>query len=173
MTANLPWKPQLVFTGQSDYVVDASGLVTKHIDYWDSLHDSAFFSIGGLVDLFTLCKPGRVCSSDCGGFDVLRRTDELQIRRFKGDGVRLRKASNSEWRVVDDDADCVVQLVATKSVGGEGGKEEERAIREYLRGVSFAQAAQRAFVVAVPVGGRAVKEVWVELADVSVAVDEY
>lgn len=125
------------------------------------------------MDLLALCKPGRVSTRDCSGFDVLRRTDVLQVRRFKGNGVSLRKVSDSEWRMVDNGADCIVQMVATKSVRNGRGNEEERAIRDYLKSVSFARAAQRAFVVALPVGERIVREVWVELADVSVAVDGY
>lgn len=171
MTANLPWRPQLVFTGQSDYVVDASGLVVKHIDYWDSLQDSAFFSVGGLGDLLALCSPGKVSTTECGGFDVLRRTDVLQIRRFRGKGVRLRQKGEAEWEVVENGADCVVQLVAAKGIGRKRGKEELMGMKEYLNKVPFAQATSRAFVVAVPARGRVVKEAWVELATVSVAVD--
>lgn len=42
----LPWKPKAVFTGISEYTVDTvSGLITEHIDKWDSVEDNDFLSV--------------------------------------------------------------------------------------------------------------------------------
>lgn len=42
----LPWKPKAVFTGISEYKVDTvSGLITEHIDKWDSIEDNDFLSV--------------------------------------------------------------------------------------------------------------------------------
>ena len=41
----LPWNPQAVISGVSDYEVDAaSGLITRHVDKWDALPEDNILS---------------------------------------------------------------------------------------------------------------------------------
>jgi hypothetical protein len=89
MTANLPWRPRVVFTGTSDYVLDpATGLVAEHVDRWDSLDaagNARFPSAAAVRDLAALCSwraavvPG---GSGCGEFEVLRRARQYVLRRY-------------------------------------------------------------------------------------------
>jgi hypothetical protein len=45
----LPWKPTAVFTGTTEYTIDAvSGLITRHIDRWDAVEENAYLSLEGL-----------------------------------------------------------------------------------------------------------------------------
>lgn len=181
MTAMLPWRPIVTFTGQSDYVADDAGLVVRHIDYWDSLRDSTFFAWQGVRDLLLQCAPAKVGVDLCGGFDLLRRTDEIQVRRFKGKGVTLKKTSTANiWTplVANDDGSAetyVVTLAATRKIeDGVTGSAAEKVVRETLKGATFATAADRSFLVQVPIGGgRIVREVWVELSDANALVDGY
>lgn len=42
----LPWKPTAVFTGTAEYKIDpVSGLITEHVDKWDSVEDNEFLSL--------------------------------------------------------------------------------------------------------------------------------
>ncbi|KAJ9505733.1 hypothetical protein QJQ45_029267 [Haematococcus lacustris] len=46
----LPWRPQLSFTGTTQYTVDPDvGYVTQHVDTWDALSNQGFLSLEGLA----------------------------------------------------------------------------------------------------------------------------
>lgn len=50
----LPWKPTAVFTGTSEYKVNPdSGLITEHIDKWDSVADNEFLSLEAIQYILT------------------------------------------------------------------------------------------------------------------------
>lgn len=191
MVANLPWRPCVAFTGQSDYVVDKRGKVYKHIDYWDSLSDSAFFSLPAVFDLLGQCKPGRISPLELGGFQLLRRTPLLQVRKFENkgrEGILLKQTSKQsglqEWTVdttvafeeMDASSSSVVNLAAVKTLDDEPSAQSldhaERELRKFLETSDYATAGKNSFYVKSSLQGRPVFEVWVELVSASANVDD-
>lgn len=182
MTAQLPWMPCVAFTGQSDYVVDLeSGSVVQHIDYWDSLEDSKYFSFSGLADFITQCRP-HVGPMDLGGFDLLRRTDSFEVRRFnkskEGVGLALVKdaATMNTWQVSSTACQSVrtavvVQLKSAPKTNSEIVDVEKR-LRHQLRYTQYASPGDRVFYVCANVRNRDFHEIWVELSDASAPVDD-
>lgn len=42
----LPWRPALVFTGQSYYTVDAAtGRLASQVDVWDAIKNNSYLSV--------------------------------------------------------------------------------------------------------------------------------
>lgn len=162
MKAALPWQPRASFTGQSDYVVNKEGLVVRHIDYWDSISSSAYFSWEGFKDFIGQCAPAKGYQGD---YELLRRTEECEIRRWKN-GVCLEE-NNGEWR--EAKVGQTLQLAAARKIGADGVAAAERIVRYALKEVTYAKVSKSAFVVSVGNGNR---EIWVQLetanADVNV-----
>lgn len=188
MQANLPWKPVVAFTGQSDYVIDLSdGSVIKHVDYWDSLDDSAFFSFPAVKDLVSQCRPRQVGPLDLGGFQLLRRTKQFQIRTFEANqsgGIEIEKDAPTSgiqtWRISDRSSSqvsrmmknvAVVPLEMPPSTMAEVDQ-LETDLRLRLQGAPFATPADRCFVLCCTVRGETVYELWLELSSASAPVDE-
>lgn len=188
MVANLPWKPCVAFTGQSDYVVNDEGKVYEHIDYWDSLEDSAFFAPKAVVDLVSQCKPGRISPLDFGGFELLRRTAACEVRKFgMGDrqGVYLKPVDRQDavkvWEVTPDGPEgsnsCRVDLVAvvtidSKEMSSQFLDRRVRELREALDTVDYATLASEWFLVKNSVRGRPIYELWHLLEDANADVNE-
>lgn len=112
----LPWKPRLLFSGLTDYVVDIdSGQIARHIDFWDSLADSSYFSFPALNDFVSMCLPSYPVPFDVApDFKLLLRTDSFQIWRFVNP-VSLSKISPSSYIYSPSspvDQDEAVRLVA-------------------------------------------------------------
>lgn len=107
MTAGLPWKPRVAFTGTSDYVLNPeTGLVSEHVDVWDSLDgrgNAAFPSPQAVRDLVVQCAwspqplPDQNDNRIGGSFDLLRRAKDYSIRRYP--------ASAQFWKMEVDAAD--------------------------------------------------------------------
>lgn len=191
MAVNLPWRPVVSFTGQSDYVIDvSSGTVVRHVDYWDSLDDSTYFSFPAVKDLLAQCKPARVSPFDEPGFTLLRRTAELQIRSYAiedaaGVVLRLQSTSDglSEWRatepvqnIQENGSICVVANVAVKALKNcpsslQAFNAVVQTLQNQLTDVSYAQTANRAFHVSTVVRGKPVHEVWLEISNAKADVD--
>lgn len=187
MVANLPWRPCAAFTGQSDYVVNDAGKVCRHIDYWDSLPDSAFFSLSAVVDLLAQCRPGRISPLELGGFQLLRRTPVMEVRNFEMDaheGVLLRQTRErdgvQEWCVVQNASDaassCVVKLAAVKTLSSQPSaasfQSAKLELRDELERVDYATSGEKSFCVKSTVQGLIVFEAWVELECASANVNE-
>lgn len=192
MRANLPWRPVISFTGQSDYVVDlASSTVTRHIDYWDSLADSTYFSFPAVKDLLSQCTPRLLSPYAQPAFVLLRRTPHLQIRSYstpRRAGIMLRPApepspvrvwlaANPGAELSDDESHtCLVVHVAVISLDNALASMEDfqslvDRVRALLEGVSYAKVGDRAFYVPAFAHFKRLHEVWVELSEANANVD--
>lgn len=89
MTANLPWKPRVVFTGTSDYVVDEeTGKVSEHIDLWDSLtpEENKFFSMSAVRHLLDQAAPPRKRIGSVledMPYTTLRKAKSYELRTYR------------------------------------------------------------------------------------------
>lgn len=161
MTVGLPWRPRVVFSGTSDYVVGGEGTVVEHLDRWDSLTkegNEAFPSVEGIRDLLGLVKPGGRVE---GGGEVLRRGRGYVVRRYGAgvDGVgRVERVSGQEGGL---DGEVVVAVAAVK--GGDVGRAVDRVRRE-VHGDGAAVLGGRAWAVRFD-GEEKVGEVWVEVEE--------
>lgn len=188
MVANLPWKPCVAFTGQSDYVVNDEGKVYRHIDYWDSLEDSTFFSPSAVVDLLSQCKPGRLSPLDLDGFQLLRRTADFEVRKFakeERDGVSLKPIDRQDglkvWQIGSDDVDpslCrKVNMVAAAAIdirdlSAKALELRMKELRASLDKVEYATARSDWFLVKSEVSARTIYEIWLKLENANATVDE-
>lgn len=186
MIANFPWRPCISFTGQSDYVVNLStGKVEKHIDYWDSLNDSSYFSFAALQDFVNQLRPGLVSLNDLGGFELLKRTADFQIRKFNirnRDGVLLeqiiRNTSLPCWKLARGPIDngCLLENVAvlqlTSSIKtAQKFKTLEQKLRSLVAQTSLVVAGENCIYVEESVQGRPVYELWLELVQADARVE--
>lgn len=174
MRVNLPWRPTISFTGTSDYVVDSNGLIVRHVDYWDSLQDSAFFSLPAVLNVILQCRPSTVAPTDLGGFELLRRTATFDIRRFKD--VRIVKEADA-WVIAPITSEDYVELtfIAAVSLTALPSQSEmmhlEKELRGQLVGASFAQPASRCFYVRLCLRDITVHEFWLELSSANARLD--
>lgn len=159
MAMNLPWKPRVIFTGTSDYVLDVgSGEVIEHVDAWDSLSkegNEAFPSLEGVKDLIGLV----VRKGGDGVGEMLRRSAEYEIRRHGGENVKaVTKISgvdgmslNEGWRG---------EFAAREIKGNASKSTVEDLVRSVENeGAAEFDASRKACVVEYS-GGR--REIWVE-----------
>lgn len=77
------WRPTLTLTGQSLYSVDpASGLITSHMDTWDSLDDNEYFSMEAFGTLLRGFFNARQTPSLEGPKYTVLKASDYQIRRY-------------------------------------------------------------------------------------------
>lgn len=188
MVANLPWRPCISFTGQSDYVIDlTSAKVKRHIDYWDSLKDSSFFSLPAVKDLFSQSLPGQASVSDFGGFRMLRRADGFQVRQFNASnssGVTVQLAdtiaSVPSWKYVARPTSenilrfnyaAVMELEKAVPLSEKCLATFESSIRAMLHDKPFATVGERCIYIHDTIRGRPVHELWLELTTANANVD--
>ena len=105
----LPWKPALLFTGISKYVVGEEGLFVEHVDYWDSIENNEYFSWEAVKDIVKQVVPWKVKRSlkvdrSVGG--------EEGLGEWKGVEVMRRKRGYEIWRIgekrmVRDEVECI------------------------------------------------------------------
>lgn len=181
----VPWKPRVAFTGQSDYVIDiASGLIARHIDYWDSLKDSSYFSFPGLVDFLSQCTLSTPVPLDVlPPFHLLRRNKHFQVWRFVSDVGLVQSSDPSIFTIIDlshgpnDDAAVVRQVAVIPLSSNRPSSSTIRETVEKLRvGVessSFAKLADKSFCVRIDRQSSPVYHVWVQLTDALTDVDDF
>ena len=176
MVVNLPWAPCVAFTGQSDYVVNLdNGNVIRHYDYWDSLQDSAFFSFPAVADLVTQCRQ-HVGPRDLGGFDLLRRTSDFEIRRFKQPFAlgQLAESPIQAWQPAQTGLplSCVAVLSLPRPPTSPTELSDSVAkLKALLKGKPYATAGDNHYYVCPNVRGKVFHEVWLELEDANAFVD--
>ncbi|PXF46740.1 hypothetical protein BWQ96_03431 [Gracilariopsis chorda] len=186
MLVNFPWRPCISFTGQSDYVVNLStGKVVEHIDYWDSLDDSSFFSLPAFRDFVYQTRPGVVSLNDLGGFELLKRTADFQIRKFNilnRDGVILKRrtghTSLPSWELARKQIDngCLLEIVAVLQLQDSLNSVQqfatsEQKLRNLVARTPFVVAGERCIYVEESVQRRPVHEVWLELVQADARVE--
>jgi len=86
-----PWQPRLEFTGTTQYVMGADGLVVEHLDQWDALSNNEPVSPEGVVHLVGQMLPD---IAELGA-RALKGTAEdaapyTLMRKF-GDGIEIRQ----------------------------------------------------------------------------------
>lgn len=181
----LPWRPSPAFTGQSDYVVDlTSGLVTRHVDYWDSLSDSAqpYFSPPALLDFITQCATNPVATHSLPPFDLLRRTPHFEIWRFIDRALLALSDHASVWSILSTDVPpregaVAVESVAVVRMSDSSPSQRDVSLvvdnlREKLSNVPYAVPTDRAYCVNVPTpNGRSQHFVWLILSHAGAPVD--
>lgn len=81
----LPWKPELTFTGRTDYTVDpATGTILSHRDYWDALQRNAFLSLEGLQHVLQMFMQVQLTPAiETPRYMVLKRYKEYEIRKYE------------------------------------------------------------------------------------------
>jgi hypothetical protein len=86
-----PWQPRLEFTGTTQYIMGADGLVVEHLDQWDALSNNEPVSLEGIVHLVGQMLP------DIAAQGARRLRGEAQdaapytlLRKF-GDGTEIRR----------------------------------------------------------------------------------
>jgi len=52
-----PWRPRLLFTGTTKYIMNEDGLVVKHLDEWDSLSNNQPVSFEAVLELVSQMLP--------------------------------------------------------------------------------------------------------------------
>jgi len=99
--ALLPWRPQALFTGVSEYVIDARAQVLGQRDYWDTLSlgsGGAYVpedGLSGVVDLGAQLLPAFLrpfeepAAAAGGDWALLRRADMYRVYRSKRDSERV------------------------------------------------------------------------------------
>ncbi|VFQ64233.1 unnamed protein product [Cuscuta campestris] len=79
----LPWQPQLVFTGTSVMSVNPeTNKFIRHVDYWDSIVSSDFFSIEGLIDVIKQLRYYKMPRLEMPSYHILKRTASYQVRKY-------------------------------------------------------------------------------------------
>lgn len=80
----LPWQPDLIFTGTSQYEFDLSSKkVVKHSDTWDSIQNQEYFSVEGLRDLVKQASNlSQTPQLETPKYTTLKRTAEYEIRKY-------------------------------------------------------------------------------------------
>lgn len=159
MAMNLPWKPRVVFTGTSDYVLDVgSGEVVEHVDAWDSLSkegNEAFPSLEGVKDLIGLVAR----KGGDGVGEMLRRSAEYEIRRYDGENVKVLTTINGVDEMSVNEG-WKGEFVAREIKGTVSKSTVEDLVRSVENeGAAEFDACRKACVVGYS-GGR--REVWVE-----------
>lgn len=114
-----PWQPRITFTGTSTYFLDSNGLVSKHVDMWDSIDNQSPVSFQALSDLISQMLPDitkRGVQAIKGGaaeeitHTVIRRAPGLEIRRFdefetvatEDEGVYSKETYNEARNLIRD-----------------------------------------------------------------------
>lgn len=187
--AALPWRPRVSFTGLSDYVVDLdSALVVRHIDYWDSLSDSQFFSFPAVVDLLSQCGPRSPFATRLvPSFDLLRRFSSFQIWRFHHDvslipTVLETHRSFDVWMVssnaaMPDQSATVVRQVAVLPISAQSPaphavQEAIHQLQSQIRNVKCAMPRSDPFCVRISDAHTSLFQIWLPLSEVTTNVDE-
>ncbi|XP_019159984.1 PREDICTED: uncharacterized protein LOC109156574 isoform X2 [Ipomoea nil] len=79
----LPWQPELVFTGTSVMKVNPeTNKFIKHVDYWDSIVSSEFFSIEGLFDVIQQLWFYKTPDLETPSYQILKRTASYEVRKY-------------------------------------------------------------------------------------------
>ncbi len=84
----LPWRPRVKFTGESIYELNDDGKVIGHIDYWDSLSETANNSVvtkeavADLVGQFTPQRHYQALGAR-PSFLLMRRMRDVEIRNYE------------------------------------------------------------------------------------------
>lgn len=94
----LPWQPTALFSGVSEYTIDANAKVLTQCDYWDSINlgNAGTYApapmLAGLGDLGAQLLPSSLRQSQdpparlSGSWMLLRRAAEYRVYRDKKDG---------------------------------------------------------------------------------------
>ncbi|XP_008242705.1 PREDICTED: uncharacterized protein LOC103341005 isoform X1 [Prunus mume] len=79
----LPWKPELVFTGTSVMGINPeSGKFCSHVDFWDSIKTNDYFSVEGLLDVFTQLRYYKTPDLETPKYEILKRTANYEVRKY-------------------------------------------------------------------------------------------
>lgn len=186
MTFNaVPWHPRVEFTGQSDYVVNLdSGLIVRHVDYWDSLDDSSYFSFPALKDFLSQCAPIKpVPRTAIPPFALLRRTKRLQIWRFYSDVTLTLLSDTSIYTIAKsshstEGQNFVVRQVAVIPVSSSIPSQHviQRTVEQLaseLQSCSFAKPTTQFFCVQIDRFPKPIYHIWLELSEIRSEVDQY
>jgi len=94
----LPWQPDLIFTGTSQYEFDLeSKKVIRHSDTWDSIQNQEYFSVEGLRDLVKQASNlAQTPELESPKYTTMKRTAEYEIREYDPFIVCETATSSSE-----------------------------------------------------------------------------
>lgn len=126
MTVRLfPWRPVLYFTGESDYIVDAAtGLVTKHIDRWDSLRDIDRNS-SAISDISSQFAPKHPLN-----FQLLRRSNVVEYRMYSNIDRTVASLTDQSRNTIDMKSTTIGKVVAIAMKPGDSVERTIATLRE-------------------------------------------
>lgn len=79
----LPWKPELVFTGTSVMGINPeTEKFCSHVDYWDSLKKSDYFSLEGLFDVIKQLRYYKTPDLESPKYQILIRAATYEVRKY-------------------------------------------------------------------------------------------
>lgn len=186
----LPWRPRITFTGISEYGVRKSGLITSHIDKWDSLNEKDNLRTGtpaAVLDVLRQLGPAAVGSGDKQtAYLLLRRAKTLELRDYQG--ARIKAGANNSpvkqitavsgvW--IRDGELTVNQVAAVRLVPGDNVAQKARDVTENILGEKWAVPHGAACVVTyakqsiwqrAQVWEPPVRELWLQVHDVDTSV---
>lgn len=103
----LPWRPEALFTGISEYEIDDRAVVLSQRDYWDTISlskggaYSAEAPLTGVADLVAQLLPlqgsTEYPAAGAGEWSLLRRAETYRIYRSEQAGFTFAVPALSEW----------------------------------------------------------------------------
>ncbi|KAM1155316.1 hypothetical protein ACFX2B_025988 [Malus domestica] len=79
----LPWKPERIFTGTSVMGINPeTGKFCSHVDFWDSIKKSDYFSLEGLLDVFKQLRIYKTRDLETPKYDILKKTANYEVRKY-------------------------------------------------------------------------------------------
>eukprot|EP00879_Flechtneria_rotunda_P020106 GHRR01021146.1.p1 GENE.GHRR01021146.1~~GHRR01021146.1.p1 ORF type:complete len:321 (+),score=86.12 GHRR01021146.1:576-1538(+) len=80
----LPWQPNLLFSGRSFYKVDpVTGIILQHKDVWDAINDNSYLSLEGMTHVLQqLMQVQLTPDLETPNYKVLRVAKDFEIRSY-------------------------------------------------------------------------------------------
>ncbi|CAN6564216.1 unnamed protein product [Malus baccata var. baccata] len=95
----LPWKPELIFTGTSVMGINPeTGKFCSHVDFWDSIKKSDYFSLEGLLDVFKQLRIYKTRDLETPKYDILKRTANYEDDLDDGICLGTSLERTRKWR---------------------------------------------------------------------------
>ncbi|KAJ3673369.1 hypothetical protein LUZ60_006743 [Juncus effusus] len=79
----LPWKPELIFTGESIMGINPkTQKFCSHLDIWDSIENNEYFSLEGFLDVLKQLRYYKTPDLGTPNYQILKRTANYEVRKY-------------------------------------------------------------------------------------------